>query len=101
MKSIEKRLEEYGEISGEGSLNTKIHYETGRAIGACLRTILFSLFIVFLGLKIFKIITWSWWIIFSPILCFVIFVLVSLIEYFGTLLILKKAFKKKNKRIEE
>ncbi len=85
MKNIQKRLIEFSNL---------IHFEIGRAIGSYLRIILLSLFTVFLCLKIFKIITWSWWLIFSPILFLIVLILVFYTICFILLLALKNRLKK-------
>ncbi len=85
MTNIQKRLIEFSNL---------IHFKVGRTIGSYLRIILLSLFVIFLCLKIFKIITWSWWLIFSPIFFLIILILVVYTICFILLLELKDRLKK-------
>ena len=94
MSNIKERLIEFSDLSGKLFLNTKIHFEVGNTIGSYSRIILVSLFTVFLCLKVFKILTWSWWVVFSPILFLIVLILVVYTICFILLLVLKNRLKK-------
>ena len=79
MRNDEEIIVALAKLNGDSYTSTKIDFEAGKVFGGVVKIVLISLLILFLGLKLFKVITWSWWIVFSPVLLYIIIMIIMII----------------------